>query len=267
MKDYYRVLKLSLWVHVFIAVFVMASTGYAQSLGTFASGQAQYEEEEILTTEDIQQILAQEGIPIGGSAQINIENASKYTLGVDDVIDIGVLRHPEVSGQYVINMEGKIQYEFVGDILIVGKTKIEVAQVIIDRLSKFIISPEVTVKIAEYNSKVVYVVGEVGAPGKIPMRGDTITIREALVQAHFPLLSGKVSKAKMITPTASGKPAITSVNIHKLLYEGDLRENLVMKPGDTLYIPPTIMAKTLRAIQPITQPITTTAGAAGAVGN
>lgn len=184
-------------------------------------------------------------------------SSSTYTLGVNDIIEINVLRHPEVSGQFVINNEGNIQYEFIGDFSIEGLTKKELKTSLVEHLSEYIISPEVTIKIVGYNSKIVYVVGEVARPGKIFMRGDTITVREALVQAGLPLLSAKPQKSSLITPSSDGTPETKSVNAYKLLYKGDLRQNLVMKPGDTLYIPPTILAKTMRIMQPIAAPIGT----------
>ena len=142
-----------------------------------------------------------------------------------------VLRHPEVSGSYIVNNDGKIQFEFVGDIKVEGMKKDEVKNLLVKLLEEYIISPNVTVKIVGYNSKIVYVIGEVGRPGKIYMRGDTITVREALVQAGLPTLSAKATKSHLITPSEDGKPEDKIVNVHKLLYEGDLRENLVMKPG------------------------------------
>lgn len=190
----------------------------------------------------------------------SIRQGSHYSLGETDIVEIQILRHPEVSGQYMINNEGNIQYEFVGDIHAEGKTKDEVKEILVQRLSEFIIAPEVTVKIAAYNSKIVYVIGEVGSPGKIFMRGDTMTVREALVQAGLPLLSAKTAHSRVITPSDDGTPEERRVNIHKLLYKGDLRENLVMKPGDTLYVPATFLAKTMRVLQPIAAPIGTAAG-------
>ena len=192
-----------------------------------------------------------------------ITEFSHYTLGKEDVIEIRVMRHPEVSGEYIINKEGNIQYEFVGDVKVDGMKKNQVKTLLVKLLEEYIISPVVTVKIIGYNSKIVYVVGEVGRPGKIFMRGDTITVREALVLAGLPRLSAKAAKCHLITPSADGKPEDKNVNVHKLLYEGDLRENLIMKPGDTLYIPPTFLAKTMRVIQPITQPINEVGGTAG----
>ena len=92
------------------------------------------------------------------------------------------------------------------------------------------------------------------------MEGDTMTVHEALVEAGLPLLSAKTNAGRVITPSNSGTPLIRKVNVEKLLYQGDLRENLVMQPGDTLYVPPTFLAKTMRVIQPVAQPIGTAAG-------
>jgi len=187
--------------------------------------------------------------------ELNTEGSSNYTLGPADVIEITVQRHPEVSGQFSINKEGKIQYQFVGDVHIANLTKDQLKEVITQRLSEYIINPEVSVKIIGYNSKVVYVIGEVGHPGKIYMQGDTITVREVLVQSGLPLLSASTRKCPLITPSADGNPKKIDVNVFALLYEGDLRENLVMKPGDTLYVPATILSKAMRVIQPVAQPV------------
>lgn len=189
-----------------------------------------------------------------------IASLSHYTIGKTDVLEITVMRHPEVSGQFIVNNEGDIQYEFVGDLKVDGLTKDEARKLLSEKLSAYIIDPEITVKIVGYNSKIIYVVGEVGRPGKIYMQGDTMTVHEALVEAGLPLLSAKTNAGRVITPSNAGTPFIRKVNVEKLLYHGDLRENLVMQPGDTLYVPPTFLAKTMRIIQPVAAPIGTAAG-------
>lgn len=190
------------------------------------------------------------------------EKNSTYTLGATDVIEVTVMRHPEVSGKYIINKEGKIQYEFIGDVQLAGLTKEQSAEMLAKSLSTYIVNPQVTVKISEFNSKIVYVVGEVGRPGRIIMRGDTITVREALLEAGLPLLSGKTTHASMFTPTA-GNVKRRKVDVDALLYKGDLRQNFIMQPGDTLYVPATFWAKALRVISPVAQPIGTAASATG----
>jgi len=230
----------------------------AEAIAAAEAEKQAYAEARLTYAEDIEEYSTKS---TGGVPDFIMES-SYYTLGVDDIIEVEVLRHPEVSGQYLINNEGKIQYEFIGDIKVEGMKKDDVRDLLTKLLQEYIISPNVTVKIVGYNSKIVYVIGEVGRPGKIFMKGDTITVREALVQAGLPMLSAKAAKSHLITPSDTGKPIDKIVNVHKLLYEGDLRENLVMKPGDVLYVPPTFLAKTMRVIQPVTQPIREVGGTA-----
>jgi polysaccharide export outer membrane protein len=192
--------------------------------------------------------------------------AGKYTLGPSDIIDVLVARHPEVGGRYTLNTEGKIQLEFVGDVSLSGLTKEGAADLLTKHLAKYIIKPEVIVKIFEYNSKVVYIVGEVGTPGKVFMRGDTITVREALLNAGLPQLTAATEAAILFTPSEDGKVVSKKVNVFELLYKGDLRQNYVMRPGDSLYLPPTLWAKVARFLNPVTQPIGQAAGSAAAIG-
>jgi len=197
-------------------------------------------------------------------AKAYIDQNSQYSLGANDVINIVVMRHPEVSGEYIINQEGKIQYEFVGDVSLAGLTKDQAISMLAKKLSAYIIKPDVTLKISGFNSKIVYVVGEVASPGRIPMHGDTITVRDALLTAGLPLIgSAATDSASLFTPSSSGKVIRKKVNVEALLYKGDLRQNYVMHPGDCLYVPATFLAKAMRVISPVTEPVSQAAGATG----
>jgi len=175
----------------------------------------------------------------------------KYTLGPDDVIEITVMRHPEFSGTYPINQEGKVQYKFVGDIDVKGLTKLEVEQKVKDVISSFVIAPEVNVTVTEYKSKVFYILGEVGTPGKYYMRSESLAVRDAVFQAGLPTQAAAMRKCQLITPDVSGKPKIRPVNLYSILYNGNLKKNIEMHPGDVLYVPSTIMAKVIRVINPV----------------
>ena len=200
-------------------------------------------------------------LPVVQTPPPTMAEAVKYTLGPNDVIDIEVRRHPEFSGQYVINSEGKIEYKFVGDIIVEGLNKTKLQERLTQILSEFVVEPEVNVQIVAYLSKVFYVVGEVGNPGKFYMKGNTINAREALVQSGLPTHAAAMRRCRLITPDSKGKNNYADINVYELLYGGDLKQNLEMKPGDVLYVPATIMAKIVRIISPVT---TATAEAGGA---
>lgn len=190
-------------------------------------------------------------------ASPGVGEPTRYTLGPDDIIEIIVRRHPEFSGTYSINAEGKIQYKFVGDVEIKGSTKTDVKEKIAKILNKYILTPEVDVTIVEYRSKVIYVIGEVGAPGKYYMRADRISLREAMVQAGLPTLAASMRRTQLIRPDKSGKPFTKTIDIYALLYEGKLHLDIEMLPGDVLVVPATLFAKIARIINPVAGPVVT----------
>jgi polysaccharide export outer membrane protein len=257
--------KAVVWAGVCLAAFVLAvGSAGAQNFSNWSPDQGSgavrpgVNESQVKQASSVEEIMKMVEPPKSEGAVGHI--GGQYTLGPNDVIQVMVMRHPEVSGEYVINQEGKIQYEFVGDIFVSGMSKEEASEVIVQALSEYIVSPEVTVKISQYNSKIVYVVGEVFNPGKIYMRGDTITVREALIQAGLPRLSGITKKSRLITPSDDGRPKRKMINVYALLYEGDLRQNTVMQPGDVLYIPPTFLTRVMRVISPVAAPVGQAAG-------
>ncbi|MDP3789215.1 MAG: polysaccharide biosynthesis/export family protein, partial [Candidatus Omnitrophota bacterium] len=206
-----------------------------------------------------------DALPVVQAPPATVAEAMKYTLGPDDVIEIDVRRHPEFSGQYPVNSEGKIEYKFVGDVLVAGLTKVELQERLAKILSEYIVEPDVNVRIAAYLSKVFYVVGEVNMPGKFYMKGNTIPAREALVAAGLPAVgSSAMRKCRLVTPDGRGRNNYKYIDAYALLYGGDLRQNIEMKPGDVLYVPSTIMAKIIRVISPVTNAVSSAAGSAAA---
>ncbi len=201
-------------------------------------------------------------LPVVEAPNAPMAEGVKYTLGPDDVIAVEVRRHPEFSGQYAVNSEGKIEYKYIGDVIVSGLTKAQAKERLTGILSEYLTNPDVDVQIVSYLSKVFYVVGEVGRPGKFFMKGDTITVREALIQSGLPTYSAAMRRCRLITPNKAGKNNYVDVDVFKLLYEGCLTCDLVMKPGDVLYIPATVLAKIIRVISPVTETVGQTAGAA-----
>jgi len=185
----------------------------------------------------------------------------RYTLGADDVIKITVQSHPEISGVYPVNLEGKIQMDMVGDVHVAGLSKKELEEKIGKLISNYVDKPNISATILEYRSKVYYVVGEVGQPGKFFMRSESIPVREAIVEAGLPTTAAAMRRCRLITPSKKGKAEVKYVNLYEVLYGGNLKENLDMHPGDFLYVPSTVMTKAFRVIAPVAEPVTSAAEA------
>ncbi|MBI1977137.1 MAG: polysaccharide export protein [Candidatus Omnitrophica bacterium] len=191
-----------------------------------------------------------------------IGEGSDYTLGIDDVITVIVRNQPDFSGRFVIDPDGNVQYPFVGDIPAEGKTKQELKAELIKRLKKFVRYPEVAVMISEYRSKAVYVFGFVNSPGKYAMKGDKITVKEAVVAAGLPRMDGSLNRVYIIRPsqnTKDGKPGKKKVNLNKLLNKGESAEDFLLEPGDTIVVNQRYFDKFVNAYSRLVGPVFQTA--------
>lgn len=191
-------------------------------------------------------------------AHAKLFNPLNYSLGPDDVVEITVMNHPEFSGIYPINKEGKLQYKFVGDIDVNNMTKKQLEDKITEVVSRYVVSPSVNVTVTEYQSKFFYVMGAVASPGKYVMRAENITVREAVLMAGLPTGAAALRKCRIISPVKKGRIKTRTVDLYAVLYAGKLRYNYEMKAGDILYVPQTIMAKIFSVISPVTSTVSGT---------
>lgn len=230
-----------------------------ESLGSIVSGQPQATQAYPMSLGAPGQAGAgQMQSPTGGlpsSYQTGILGDGPYTLGRDDVIQIDVRNQPEFSGHYQIGFDGRIQYSYIGDIPIAGLTKYEVQQVLEKLLEKYIRVPSVGVQILAYNSKVVYVIGEVRSPGKFIMRGDAIKLREAILAAGLPTRYAALKRVHVIQP-ALAEPRVRVINVKKILYKGKLKDDVDLFPGEIVVIPSTVLSSVNLFLGDLLSPIT-----------
>jgi polysaccharide export outer membrane protein len=191
----------------------------------------------------------------GAQPDIRFQEVFFYFLGPEDVIKITVWGHPELSGELTVAPDGIISLPLTGDTIKVdGLTREEVTAELIRVMDRYIKHPRVTVNIVAYNSKVYYVLGEVGQPGKFSMEKTIVTLRDALIKAGLPTNSAALGSVHIITPHPE-KPTYTVVNASKLLYRGKLKNNIVLKAGDVVYVPRNVFDKTTDILNKILGPV------------
>ena len=178
-----------------------------------------------------------------------------YTLGRDDVIRVDVRGQPEFSGTFVVGFDGRIQYNYLGDLPIAGLTKYEVQQVVEKMVQRYVRVPQVNVMIVAYNSKVIYVIGEVGHPGKFIMRGDAIKLREAILAAGMPTDRAALTRVHVITPDLEN-PTVRVINIKRILYRGQLKDDIDLTSGEIVVLPSTVLSAVNRFLTGLLSPVT-----------
>jgi polysaccharide export outer membrane protein len=120
-----------------------------------------------------------------------------YEVGAGDVIEVAVYGNDDLSRIPTVQTNGSISLPLLGEVQVAGLTVAEVQRKITNLLAKdYLVNPQVEVKVRDYNSQYVSVVGEVNSPGRKPLRGKTRLI-------------DLLSEGGGFKPTASGEVMIT----------------------------------------------------------
>lgn len=112
-----------------------------------------------------------------------VARGSEYRVGPGDVLDIAVLGQTDLTRTATVQPTGAISLPLLNDVPVGGLTVAEVQRKLTTLLARdFLVSPQVEVKVKDYQSQFVLVLGEVNSPGRKPLRGSTRLI-DALVEA------------------------------------------------------------------------------------
>lgn len=170
-----------------------------------------------------------------------------YRVGAGDALIVAVYGHPELSiSQYtsalgaqggrasglVIDNDGTIQFPLLGSVAVAGKTSEQLRAFLESELSQYIKEPRVTVQVVFNGSIRYYLLGQFSQPGlkysDRPLRlletlalGGTVDMQKASLRGAYVARNGKR----------------LPVNFRRLLRDGDLGQNIRMRPGDVVFVP------------------------------
>lgn len=163
-----------------------------------------------------------------------------YIIGVGDVITISMLK---AGGQESVDIKvppsGKVSYSFFDNIQVDGRTTAEVATDIAKLLESYVKRPRITVVVREYNSKKVFLLGEISrieglpqsGPGVYPIKGKT-TLLNMLVS-----VGGHSSKADLTNVELTREGKIYYINLYKIMKQEGVSTDITLEKGDRVLVP------------------------------
>ncbi len=108
-------------------------------------------------------------------------STGQYRLGEGDQIAIQVFDEPDLTMDARVSASGSINYSYLGDVQVSGKTSVELEQHITELLRNgYLVNPAVNVTIKEYRP--FYIGGEVRSPGSYPYQPG-LTLNRAIALA------------------------------------------------------------------------------------
>src|ERR1700758_5391708 len=158
-----------------------------------------------------------------------------YKIGAQDVLRIDVWREDQLTRTVPVRPDGKITLPLLNDVQAVGLTPMELAGVIREELKKFVTNPQVTVSVAEINSKRIYVNGEVNKSGAYQLLPH-MTVLQALSGSGGFTAFARIKRIYILR-SVDGKPVKIPFDYKAAISGKNLEQNIELQPGDVVVVP------------------------------
>lgn len=190
-----------------------------------------------------------------------------YRVEPQDILSINVWRHSEFnlpaqsmstastltsqsSGQsgYLVDHKGKIYFPLVGNIYVAGKTVDEIRIILTKKLRKYIVNPQLTVRVADFRSKKIYIFGEIMRPGIFPLNDQVMSITDAIALAGSFDFRAADTRHIYVIRGSYLQPRIYWLDAHTpdgLL----LAERFQLQPNDIVYVSTALLTRWNRFLE------------------
>ena len=170
----------------------------------------------------------------GGAADVPPLTLREFQLGPGDVLAVQVWRHPDLNREAEIQTDGTFSYPLVGPVPAAGMGLGRLHALLTERLSEYLVNPQVTIQVKVPKSRKIYVLGEVRRPGAFLLDQPT-TPAEALALAGGYTYNAKQGKVLLMHRTATGVTRPRLLDLRLVRGRGSAAAQL--QPGDILYVP------------------------------
>ena len=161
-----------------------------------------------------------------------------YTIGPGDTLKVFVWRHDDLSATVPVRPDGRISTPLVEDMQAAGKTPTQLARDVEGVLKEFIRTPTVNIIVEKFVGtfgEQIRVVGQAANPQALPYR-DGMTLLDVMIAVGGLGEFAAGNRAKLIRKV-DGKQTEIKVRVDDLLNDGDISQNVAVRPGDVVIIP------------------------------
>jgi protein involved in polysaccharide export with SLBB domain len=177
-----------------------------------------------------------------------------YRVGAGDVIRVDVAGRADASGSFTVADDGTVTIPVVGTVRVQGRTANEIRSDLSRRVSLFDrSSPVVTVTVAEYKSRKIFVLGAVLLPG-IYAFAEMPTIWDAIAEAGGPLDDANLGAVELIPGEGTDGRRTQVIDVGSAIRETRTDALPLLRPGDTVRVPRGSIARTIQLMGAVVHP-------------
>jgi len=158
----------------------------------------------------------------------------EYVIAVDDVLTVVFWQEQMAPMEVAVRPDGKISLPLLNDVQAAGFTPEQLAVKLEELAAKYITDPDATVIVKEIRSRRVFVLGEVGTPGMVPLIKDMTVLQ--LIAVGGGLLEYADKGNIVIIRTADGEEQRLKFNYNDVVSGKNVQQNIFLLPGDTVVV-------------------------------
>jgi polysaccharide export outer membrane protein len=160
---------------------------------------------------------------------------NEYLIGPEDVLNISVWKNDAISRTVPVRPDGKVTLPLLNDIQAAGFTPMQFRDLLIQRLTEYMPTPEVSVIVVDPRSFKVSVMGEVPKPGRYELRSRTSVLDMIALAGGLSQFASR-TKIFVLRPDGAVQKRLP-FNYNKAVSAGGEQENFYLKAGDIVVVP------------------------------
>lgn len=193
------------------------------------------------------------GLVMAGSlhaADEKLHTRERYRLHTGDSLLLEYRLSPELNQSVMVGPDGYIDLNVAGSVKVSGLTLQEAHDLIVQKASVRMNQPELNLELKDFQRPYVMVAGQVQAPGKIEMREDMTALQAVMLAGGF-RETAKESKIVVFRRISQGSDMaeVRQLNLHRIHKTVQLEQDMVLEPGDILYVPNNALAQFSRIMR------------------
>lgn len=169
-----------------------------------------------------------------------------YRIQLSDVLEIHFAFSKDYDEALTVQPDGFVHLREAAPVHAAGMKLMEVEAAITQAYRPILRDPVVSVVLKDFQKPSFYASGEVGHPGRYELRSN-ITLMQAIAEAGG-LINERSSKKQVILMRPEGDSIYRTkvVDVSLLMKPSGVHEDVVMQPGDVIYVPQKKMSKIAR---------------------
>jgi len=156
-------------------------------------------------------------------------------VGPGDVLEVFVVGEEKLPKEYEVQPDGSLDFPYTKGIKVAGLEPRDIASAIRTQLveAKFLVSPQVQVKVKAFNSKKVQVIGQVTKPGPMPYQ-DGMTLVQAISAAGWFTPLADTNHVQLIRLVSNTKSVNAIISVDAIT--DNVRPDVKLQQGDTIKV-------------------------------